>query len=141
MMMYMNLIQAWGGPGSVPPGPAGVGVFSEIAASSGVNICWVTPFWCGNRCCTVLSFIVWLHHFLPWVRRERKHLPGITTMIIAIPTGFKIFNWLFAIYKGRLQFHSAMLSSCGFIVAFSVGGITGVLLAVRVLTCSATVCS
>ncbi|WP_171900371.1 cbb3-type cytochrome c oxidase subunit I, partial [Salmonella enterica] len=79
----------------------------------------------------VLSFIVWLHHF--FTRGAGANVNAffvITTMIIASPTGVKIFNWLFTMYQGRIVFHSAMMWTIGFIVAFSVGGMTGVLLAV-----------
>ncbi|WP_312731829.1 cbb3-type cytochrome c oxidase subunit I, partial [Atlantibacter hermannii] len=80
---------------------------------------------------TVLSFIVWLHHFFTMGSGANVNaFFGITTMIIAIPTGVKIFNWLFTMYQGRIQFHSAMLWTIGFIVTFSIGGMTGVLLAV-----------
>ena len=80
---------------------------------------------------TVLSFIVWLHHFFTMGAGANVNaFFGITTMIIAIPTGVKIFNWLFTMYQGRIVFHSAMLWTIGFIVTFSVGGMTGVLLAV-----------
>jgi cytochrome o ubiquinol oxidase subunit 1 len=55
---------------------------------------------------------------------------GISTMIIAVPTGVKVFDWLFTMYRGRIRFHPAMLWSIGFIVTFVIGGVSGVLLAI-----------
>ena len=55
---------------------------------------------------------------------------GITTMIISIPTGAKIFNWLFTMYRGRIKFDVPMLWTVGFMITFVIGGMTGVLLAV-----------
>ncbi len=75
------------------------------------------------------SVIVWLHHFFTMGAGANNAFFG-TTMIIAIPTGVKIFNWLFTMYQGRIVFNSAMMWTIGFIVTFSVGGMTGVLLAV-----------
>ncbi|WP_268631317.1 cbb3-type cytochrome c oxidase subunit I, partial [Escherichia coli] len=80
---------------------------------------------------TVLSFIVWLHHFFTMGSGANVNaFFGIATMIISIPTGVKIFNWLFTMYQGRIKLNSAMLWTVGFIITFSVGGMTGVLLAV-----------
>ncbi|WP_174891715.1 cbb3-type cytochrome c oxidase subunit I, partial [Candidatus Williamhamiltonella defendens] len=80
---------------------------------------------------TFLAFIVWLHHFFTMGSGANVNaFFGIATMIISIPTGVKIFNWLFTMYQGRIHFNSAMLWTLGFIVTFSVGGMTGVLLAV-----------
>ena len=80
---------------------------------------------------TVLSFIVWLHHFFTMGSGANVNaFFGITTMIISIPTGVKIFNWLFTMYRGRIEFTSPMLWTVGFIITFTVGGMTGVLLSV-----------
>lgn len=108
------------------------GVFSEIAATfSRKRLFGYTSLVWATVCITVLSFIVWLHHFFTMGAGANVNaFFGITTMIIAIPTGVKIFNWLFTMYQGRIVFHSAMLWTIGFIVTFSVGGMTGVLLAV-----------
>jgi cytochrome o ubiquinol oxidase subunit 1 len=131
MMMYINLIWAWGHP-EVYILVLVFGVFSEIAATfSRKRLFGYTSLVWATVCITVLSFIVWLHHFFTMGAGANVNaFFGITTMIIAIPTGVKIFNWLFTMYQGRIVFHSAMLWTIGFIVTFSVGGMTGVLLAV-----------
>ncbi|XNM64092.1 cbb3-type cytochrome c oxidase subunit I [Escherichia coli] len=108
------------------------GVFSEVAATfSRKRLFGYTSLVWATVCITILSFIVWLHHFFTMGAGANVNaFFGITTMIIAIPTGVKIFNWLFTMYQGRIVFNSAMLWTIGFIVTFSVGGMTGVLLAV-----------
>jgi cytochrome o ubiquinol oxidase subunit 1 len=80
---------------------------------------------------TVLAYLVWLHHFFTMGSGASVNsFFGITTMIISIPTGAKIFNWLFTMYRGRIEFEVPMLWTVGFIVTFAIGGMTGVLLAV-----------
>ena len=79
----------------------------------------------------ILSFMVWLHHFFTMgAGADVNAIFGIATMIIAVPTGVKIFNWLFTMYGGRVVFATPMLWSLGFMVTFVIGGMTGVLLAV-----------
>ncbi len=124
MMMYINLIWAWGHPEVYILILPVFGVFSEIAATfSRKRLFGYTSLVWATVCITVLSFIVWLHHFFTMGAGANVNaFFGITTMIIAIPTGVKIFNWLFTMYQGRIVFHSAMLWTIGFIVTFSVGG-------------------
>ena len=123
MMMYINLIWAWGHPEVYILILPVFGVFSEIAATfSRKRLFGYTSLVWATVCITVLSFIVWLHHFFTMGAGANVNaFFGITTMIIAIPTGVKIFNWLFTMYQGRIVFHSAMLWTIG---------MTGVLLAV-----------
>ncbi|BDH46824.1 cytochrome ubiquinol oxidase subunit I [Salmonella enterica subsp. enterica serovar Choleraesuis] len=132
MMMYINLIWAWGHPEVYILILPVFGVFSEIAATfSRKRLFGYTSLVWATVCITVLSFIVWLHHFFTMGSGANVNaFFGITTMIIAIPTGVKIFNWLFTMYQGRIVLNSAMLWTVGFIVTFTVGGMTGVLLAV-----------
>jgi cytochrome o ubiquinol oxidase subunit 1 len=79
----------------------------------------------------VLSFMVWLHHFFTMgAGADVNAIFGIATMIIAVPTGVKVFNWLFTMYGGRVRFQTPLLWSIGFMVTFIVGGMTGVLMAV-----------
>src|SRR5207245_11298976 len=81
---------------------------------------------------TILSYLVWLHHFFTMGSGASVNsFFGITTMIISIPTGAKIFNWLFTMYRGRIRFDVPMLWTVGFMVTFQVGGMSGGLLAVR----------
>src|SRR5262249_61268056 len=78
----------------------------------------------------LLSLCVWFHHFFTMgAGGDVNAVFGIASMIIAVPTGVKIYNWLFTMYGGRVRFNSAMLWSIGFMVTFVIGGMTGVLLA------------
>ena len=79
----------------------------------------------------ILSYIVWLHHFFTMgAGADVNAFFGITTMVIAIPTGAKLFNWLFTMYKGRIRYDVPMLWVIAFMLTFIIGGMTGVLLAV-----------
>ena len=132
MMMYINLIWAWGHPEVYILVLPVFGIFSEVVATfckkklfGYTSLVWATV------AITVLSFIVWLHHFFTMGSGANVNaFFGITTMIISIPTGVKIFNWLFTMYRGRIEFTSPMLWTVGFIITFTVGGMTGVLLSV-----------
>nr|CBX79823.1 cytochrome-c oxidase [Erwinia amylovora ATCC BAA-2158] len=132
MMMYVNLIWVWGHPEVYILVLPVFGVFSEVVATfSKKRLFGYTSLVWATVVITILSFIVWLHHFFTMGAGANVNaFFGIMTMIIAIPTGVKIFNWLFTMYQGRIQMHSAMLWTVGFLVTFSVGGMTGVLLAV-----------
>ena len=80
---------------------------------------------------TFLSYVVWLHHFFTMGAGANVNaFFGIMTMIIAIPTGVKVFNWLFTMYRGRIHLKSPMVWFFGFITTFSIGGMTGVMMAV-----------
>ena len=132
MMMYINLIWAWGHPEVYILVLPVFGIFSEVVATfckkklfGYTSLVWATV------AITVLSFIVWLHHFFTMGSGANVNaFFGNTTMIISIPTGVKIFNWLFTMYRGRIEFTSPMLWTVGFIITFTVGGMTGVLLSV-----------
>ncbi len=132
MMMYINLIWAWGHPEVYILVLPVFGIFSEVVATfSKKKLFGYTSLVWATVAITVLSFIVWLHHFFTMGSGANVNaFFGITTMIISIPTGVKIFNWLFTMYRGRIEFTSPMLWTVGFIITFSIGGMTGVLLSV-----------
>ncbi|WAS99950.1 cytochrome o ubiquinol oxidase subunit I [Rouxiella chamberiensis] len=132
MMMYINLIWAWGHPEVYILILPVFGVFSEVTATfSKKRLFGYTSLVWATIAITVLAFIVWLHHFFTMGSGANVNaFFGIMTMIISIPTGVKIFNWLFTMYQGRITLNAAMLWTIGFIITFSVGGMTGVLLAV-----------
>ena len=131
-MLYINLIWIWGHPEVYILVLPIFGIFSEITATfSKKSLFGYTSLVWATIVITVLSFIVWLHHFFTMGAGANVNaFFGIMTMIIAIPTGVKIFNWLFTMYQGRVRMHSAMLWTIGFLVTFSVGGMAGVLMAV-----------
>lgn len=132
MMMYVNLIWAWGHPEVYILVLPVFGVFSEVIATfSKKKLFGYTSLVWATLVITVLSFIVWLHHFFTMgAGADVNAFFGIATMIISIPTGVKIFNWLFTMYRGRVEMTSPVLWTLGFIVTFTIGGMTGVLLAV-----------
>ena len=132
MMMYINLIWAWGHPEVYILVLPVFGVFSEVTATfSRKRLFGYTSLVWATIAITVLSFIVWLHHFFTMgAGADVNAFFGIATMIISIPTGAKIFNWLFTIYRGRLRITTPVLWTLGFMIVFVIGGMTGVMLAI-----------
>jgi cytochrome o ubiquinol oxidase subunit 1 len=131
-MMYVNLIWIWGHPEVYILILPLFGVFSEIVSTySRKRLFGYSSMVYATVCITVLAYLVWLHHFFTMGSGASVNsFFGITTMIISIPTGAKIFNWLFTMYRGRIRFEVPMLWTIGFMITFVVGGMTGVLLAV-----------
>lgn len=131
-MMYVNLIWAWGHPEVYILILPAFGVFSEVTAtfSKKTLFGYVSMVW-ATIAITFLSFVVWLHHFFTMGSgADVNAFFGIATMIIAVPTGVKIFNWLFTMYRGKITFTVPMLWTMAFISTFAIGGMTGVLMAV-----------
>lgn len=131
-MMYVNLIWAWGHPEVYILILPAFGVFSEVVSTySEKRLFGYTSMVWAIVAITVLSFIVWLHHFFTMgVSANINAFFGIMTMLIAIPTGVKIFNWLFTMYRGRIHFKTPMLWFLGFVIIFTLGGMTGILMSV-----------
>ncbi len=131
-MMYVNLIWIWGHPEVYILVLPIFGVYSEIAATfSGKRLFGYSSMVYATVCITVLSYMVWLHHFFTMGSGASVNsFFGITTMIISIPTGAKIFNWLFTMYGGRIRFELPMMWTVAFMLTFVIGGMTGVMLAV-----------
>ncbi len=131
MMMYVNLIWAWGHPEVYILILPAFGIFSEIVpVFSGKKLAGYTSMVWSIVAIVLLSFTVWLHHFFTMGADANVNtFFGITTAVIAIPTGVKIFNWLFTMYRGRIRFTTPMLWFMGFVVLFTLGGVTGVVLA------------
>ncbi len=131
-MMYINLIWAWGHPEVYILILPAFGVFSEVVATfSRKRLFGYTSMVVALAAITFLSFIVWLHHFFTMGAGANVNaFFGIMTMVIAIPTGVKVFNWLFTMYRGRIRLTTPMLWFLGFVVTFSIGGMAGVMMAV-----------
>src|SRR6476469_9706669 len=132
MMMFMNLIWAWGHPEVYILVLPAFGIFSEVVSTfSGKPLFGYRSMVLATMVICLLSFMVWLHHFFTMgAGGDVNAIFGIATMIIAVPTGVKIYNWLFTMYSGRVVFEPPMLWALGFVVTFVIGGMTGVLLAV-----------
>lgn len=131
-MMYVNLIWTWGHPEVYILVLPAFGAFSEIVSTfSRKRLFGYTSMIYATIAITVLAFVVWVHHFFTMGAGANVNaFFGIMTMVIAIPTGVKIFSWLFTMYKGRIRFTTPMLWTMGFLVTFSIGGMTGVLMAI-----------
>ncbi len=132
MMMYVNLIWAWGHPEVYILVLPSFGIFSEIVATfSRKKLFGYSSMVWAIAAIVLLSFTVWLHHFFTMGAGSNVNgFFGIMTMIIAIPTGVKLFNWLFTMYRGKIKLDSTLLWFIGFVVIFTIGGMAGVLLAV-----------
>ncbi|WP_424933000.1 cytochrome o ubiquinol oxidase subunit I [Amaricoccus macauensis] len=131
-MMYVNLIWIWGHPEVYILILPIFGIFSEIVPTfSSKRLFGYTSMVYATCVIMVLSYLVWLHHFFTMgAGADVNSFFGITTMIISIPTGAKLFNWLFTMYKGRIRFELPMMWTVAFMLTFVIGGMTGVLLAV-----------
>lgn len=131
-MMYINLIWVWGHPEVYILILPAFGIFSEVVATFSQKklFGYTTMVW-AIAIITFLSFIVWLHHFFTMgAGADVNAFFGIATMIIAIPTGVKVFNWLFTMYKGRIIMSTPMLWVTAFFTTFAIGGMSGVMMAV-----------
>jgi cytochrome o ubiquinol oxidase subunit 1 len=130
--MYVNLFWVWGHPEVYILILPAFGVFSEVVATfSGKPLFGYRSMVAATMAICVLSFVVWLHHFFTMGASANVNgFFGVMTMVIAVPTGVKVYNWLFTLYGGRVRFSVPVLWSIGFMVTFVIGGMTGVLMAV-----------
>jgi cytochrome o ubiquinol oxidase subunit 1 len=131
-MMYINLIWAWGHPEVYILILPAFGIFSEVVATFSRKplFGYKSMVW-AIAAITFLSFTVWLHHFFTMGAGANVNaFFGIMTMVIAVPTGVKVFNWIFTMYRGRVKFATPMLWFMGFVVTFTIGGLAGVLMSV-----------
>ncbi|RUU47776.1 cytochrome o ubiquinol oxidase subunit I [Mesorhizobium sp. M6A.T.Ca.TU.002.02.2.1] len=131
-MMFVNLIWAWGHPEVYILVLPAFGIFSEVFSTfSSKPLFGYRSMVAATLFICIVSFMVWLHHFFTMgAGADVNAAFGIATSIIAVGTGVKIYNWLFTMYGGRIRFDTPMLWAIGFITTFTVGGMTGVLLAV-----------
>jgi cytochrome o ubiquinol oxidase subunit I len=132
VMMFMNLIWAWGHPEVYILILPAFGIFSEVVSTfSGKPLFGYRSMVLATMAICVISFMVWLHHFFTMGAGPNVNaIFGIASMVIAVPTGVKIYNWLFTMFGGRIRFATPMLWAIGFMVTFIIGGLTGVLVAV-----------
>ncbi len=132
VMMYVNLIWVWGHPEVYILILPMFGLYSEIVATfSSKRLFGYSSMVYATASIMLLSYLVWLHHFFTMGSgADVNSFFALTTMMISIPTGVKIFNWLFTMYRGRVRFTVPMLWTMGFLFTFTIGGMTGVMLAV-----------
>ncbi|MGI4731168.1 MAG: cbb3-type cytochrome c oxidase subunit I, partial [Janthinobacterium lividum] len=131
-MMYWNMVWIWGHPEVYVLVLPAFGIYSEITATfSGKPLFGYSSMVYATVVITILSYLVWLHHFFTMGAGPTVNsFFGIATMVISIPTGAKIFNWLFTMYRGDIRFELPMMWVVAFMLTFTVGGMTGVLLAI-----------
>lgn len=132
MMMFINLIWVWGHPEVYILVLPAFGIFSEVISTfSGKPLFGYRSMVIATMAICLISFTVWVHHFFTMGQGGTVNATfGIASSIIAVPTGVKIYNWLFTMYGGRIRFTTPMLWAVGFLVTFVIGGMTGVMLAV-----------
>ncbi|MEM7191787.1 MAG: cbb3-type cytochrome c oxidase subunit I, partial [Pseudomonadota bacterium] len=131
MMNYINLFWMWGHPEVYILILPAFGVFSEVVSVfSQKRLFGYVSLVLATMAIGFLSFTVWLHHFFTMGSSARVNsFFGTMTTIISVPTGVKVFDWLFTMYRGRIIFKPPMLFTLGFLVTFVIGGLSGILLA------------
>ncbi|MEP9359925.1 cytochrome o ubiquinol oxidase subunit I [Sphingomonas sp. KR3-1] len=131
-MMYWNMVWIWGHPEVYVLVLPAFGIYSEITQTfTGKRLFGYSSMVYATVVITILSYLVWLHHFFTMGAGPTVNsFFGIATMVISIPTGAKIFNWLFTMYRGNIRFELPMMWVVAFMLTFTVGGMTGVLLAI-----------
>jgi cytochrome o ubiquinol oxidase subunit I len=132
VMLYANIFWMWGHPEVYIVILPAFGIFSEVVATfSRKYLFGYDSLVYATVVITFLSFTVWLHHFFTMGNDATVNIAfGIATMLIAIPTGVKLFNWLFTMFRGKIVFATPMFWTLGFMVLFAIGGMTGVMMAV-----------
>ncbi|MBP1933122.1 cytochrome aa3 quinol oxidase subunit I [Ammoniphilus resinae] len=130
-MLWANLFWVWGHPEVYILILPAFGVYSEVISTfARRNLYGYKSMVASMVGISFLSFLVWTHHFFTMGQGALTNsIFSVTTMAIAIPTGIKIFNWLFTMWKGKIEFTVPMLYAVGFIPIFTIGGVTGVMLA------------
>ncbi|MGE6377633.1 cytochrome aa3 quinol oxidase subunit I [Peribacillus muralis] len=130
-MLWANLFWIWGHPEVYIVILPAFGIYSEIISTfARRNLYGYKSMVVSMVAISVLSFVVWAHHFFTMGHGAMVNgIFSITTMAIAVPTGIKIFNWLFTLWRGKIEFTVPMLYSLAFIPIFTIGGVTGVMLA------------
>ena len=131
-MLYWNLVWIWGHPEVYVLILPVFGIYSEVTSTfCGKRLFGYSSMVYATVVITILSYLVWLHHFFTMGSGASVNsFFGIATMVISIPTGAKIFNWLFTMYRGQIRYELPMMWVVAFMLTFIVGGMTGVLLAV-----------
>ena len=131
-MMYVDLFWIWGHPEVYILILPAFGVYSEVIATfSGKALFAYRSMVLATLAICIISFMVWLHHFFTMgAGADVNAFFGIMSMIISVPTGVKIFNWLFTMFRGSVRFTTPVLFTIGFMITFVIGGLTGVLLAI-----------
>jgi cytochrome o ubiquinol oxidase subunit 1 len=132
LMNYANLFWIFGHPEVYILILPAFGIYSTvIPAFAHKRLFGYTVLVYATMCIAVLSFTVWLHHFFTMGADANVNaFFGIMTMVIAVPTGVKVYDWILTMFRGRITFTTPMLWSIAFILTFVIGGMTGVILSI-----------
>lgn len=130
VLLWQNIFWFYSHPAVYIMVLPGMGVLSEVLSiHSRKPVFGYRMIGLSSMAIAIVGFTVWAHHMFTSLQPELRIPFMITTMIIAVPTGIKMFSWLGTIWGGRIHFTSAMLFALGFMSMFVIGGITGVMLA------------
>lgn len=130
-MMFVNLFWIWGHPEVYIVILPAFGVFSEVVSTfSSKRIFGYKSMVASLILISIISYFVWAHHFFTMgASAGVNSFFAIASMGVAIPTGVKVFNWMFTMFRGRIRLTLPMLWTLAFIPTFAIGGATGVMLA------------